>query len=188
MIKKNIVVIAAQKNPEALLKKDLLIKKYGFFDILKSQKNIADFDLIVAIGGDGLILHLLHKYQSSGIPIYGINCGTVGFLMNSFCEEDFLKTLQQAKESKLYPLQMTATDYQNKIHVHNAINEVALLRQSNACPLTEFWLLPPQEAPLTIFLPLGQSFLLVPKFLLLRQLALFVHAILKALFCPLAAK
>jgi NAD+ kinase len=51
--------------------------------------------------------------------------------MNSFCEKNFLKTLQQAKESKLYPLQMTAIDHQNKVHIHNAINEVALLRQSS---------------------------------------------------------
>ncbi len=127
----NIAVIAAKNNFDALNKKTSLIKKYGFSDIATTEQQIADTDLIIAIGGDGLMLHLLHKYQSSNVPIYGINCGTVGFLMNSFHPEDFLNTLAKAQESNLHPLCMKVTDCDGKIHNHNAINEVALLRQSS---------------------------------------------------------
>ena len=128
---KKIAVIAAKNNQKALERKNSLVAKYNFVDITTDHKNISKIDLVVAIGGDGLMLHLLHEYESTRVPVYGVNCGTVGFLMNSFHEETFLESLATAKESKLYPLRMNVTDIDNKIHSHIAINEIALLRQSS---------------------------------------------------------
>lgn len=129
----NIAIIAAKNNSKAIAKKDFLIQKYGFSDITLDHNNIDDIDLVIAVGGDGLILHLLHDYESKQIPIYGINCGTVGFLMNSFNEEedDVLEAIKHAQESALYPLRMQVTDIDGQTHNHIAINEVALLRQSS---------------------------------------------------------
>ncbi|MBP7709898.1 MAG: NAD kinase [Rickettsiales bacterium] len=127
---KRIAVIAAKKNLAAIAKKDALVAKYGFIDLTSDQKNVTEIDLVVAIGGDGLMLHLLHEYAGK-MPIYGVNCGTVGFLMNSPNEENFLETLAKAQESTLYPLRMEVVDANNQTHSHIAINEVALLRQSS---------------------------------------------------------
>ena len=128
---KNICVIAAKNNDLAYQKKDFLIKKFGFQDLTFDHKNIADFDLIIAIGGDGLMLHLLHEFKDFSIPIYGINCGTVGFLMNSFDENNLIESINKSEISALNPLKMIATDVNNIKHSHIAINEVALLRQIN---------------------------------------------------------
>ncbi len=128
---KNIAVIAAKKNEEAIKIKDALVKEFSFKDITPNHKEIADVDLVIAIGGDGLMLHLLHEYENKSVTLYGINCGTVGFLMNSFNKENFLKALEAAEESILYPLRMVVVTADGEKHSHLAINEVALLRQSS---------------------------------------------------------
>jgi len=128
---KNIAVVAAKNNHEALMRKDALVKQYGFKDITLNHRKLDDADLVIAVGGDGLMLHLLHEYQTNPIPIYGINCGTVGFLMNSFHQQDLLDTIAKAKESTLHPLRADIIDKDNKKHSHIAINEIALLRQSS---------------------------------------------------------
>jgi NAD+ kinase len=128
---KNIAVIAAKNNSEALRRKNFLTEKYGFKDITFNHRQIEGIDLVIAIGGDGLMLHLLHEYEASRLAIYGINCGTVGFLMNSFCQDNFLDVIEKSQESKLYPLRMNVEDAAGKKHSHIAINEIALLRQSS---------------------------------------------------------
>jgi NAD+ kinase len=128
---KNIAVIAANNNAKANELKTSLTKKYNFIDITTNHKQIENIDLVIAIGGDGLMLHLLHEYEVKHVPVYGINCGTVGFLMNNFSEEDFLEVLSRAKESTLYPLRANIIDSKNTHHSHIAINEIALLRQSS---------------------------------------------------------
>ena len=128
---KNIAVIASKNNQAALAKKDSLIKKYNFADLTFDHKKTAGIDLIIAIGGDGFMLHLLHEFELNPLPIYGINCGTVGFLMNSNKDEDFLETLEKATPSTLYPLRMEVIDASGEKHTHIAINEVSLLRQSS---------------------------------------------------------
>ena len=65
-------------------------------------------DLIIVIGGDGSLLHALHNYMGLNIPFYGINSGSVGFLMNNFHIENFFTNIQQAKSTNLYPLKMKA--------------------------------------------------------------------------------
>ena len=113
-MQKNIAIIAAKNNPEALAKKDALVKKFGFKDLTFDHKKSDGIDLLIAVGGDGLMLHLLHEFEKNPLPIYGINCGTVGFLMNSFHEENFLDNLTKAQVSTLHPLRMEVIDTTGK--------------------------------------------------------------------------
>lgn len=126
-----IAVIAAKNNRDAEERKNFLVQKFNFKDLSVNHKNIAGIEKVIAIGGDGLMLHLLHEFENNPLPVYGINCGTVGFLMNSFCEEDFLANLEKAQMATLHPLRMKVTDIASKQHLYLAINEVALLRQTN---------------------------------------------------------
>src|SRR5271167_4557264 len=89
-----------------------------------------DADVVVALGGDGLMLQTLHEHMHSGKPIYGMNRGTVGFLMNEFSAHDLHARLAAARESLIHPLLMRATDIHGEVHLHHAINEVALFRQT----------------------------------------------------------
>jgi NAD+ kinase len=91
----------------------------------------ADADVVVALGGDGLMLHTLHQNMRTGTPIYGMHRGTVGFLMNEFNVHDLHGRLAAAQESMIHPLLMRATDIHGVVHVYHAINEVALFRQTN---------------------------------------------------------
>ena len=85
-------------------------------------------DLIVALGGDGFMLQTLHGAQESGLPVYGMNCGTIGFLMNEFSESDLLQRLDAAEETVINPLKMHAVATDGSEHTALAINEVSLLR------------------------------------------------------------
>ena len=87
-------------------------------------------DVIVAIGGDGLMLETLHRYMRAGKPIYGMHRGTVGFLMNEFSTHDLHTRLAAARESLINPLLMRATEIHDQVHLHHAINEVYLFRQT----------------------------------------------------------
>src|SRR5436305_13356151 len=84
----------------------------------------ADADVIVALGGDGLMLQTLHLHMRSGKPIYGMHRGTVGFLMNEFSTRDLHDRLAAARDNHINPLLMRATDVNGKVHIHHAINEV----------------------------------------------------------------
>jgi len=90
----------------------------------------AEADVVVALGGDGLMLQTLHQHMRTGKPIYGMHRGTVGFLMNEFSTHDLRGRLAAARESVIYPLLMRATDIHGTVHIHHAINEVALFRQT----------------------------------------------------------
>jgi NAD+ kinase len=87
-------------------------------------------DVIVALGGDGFMLSTLHRFMGSGIPVYGMNQGTVGFLMNDFNEEQLEERIAGAEISTIRPLNMEASDAFGQTHRAKAINEVSLLRQS----------------------------------------------------------
>ncbi|UVO32274.1 NAD kinase [Bradyrhizobium arachidis] len=88
-------------------------------------------DVVVALGGDGLMLQTLHQNMRTGKPIYGMHRGTVGFLMNEYSTHDLRARLEAAHESVIHPLLMRATDVHGVVHLHHAINEVALFRQTN---------------------------------------------------------
>lgn len=117
------IAFVASHSSEALAGLKRLEKRYG-----KAKPREAD--VIVALGGDGFMLSTQHRFMNSNIPVYGMNKGTVGFLMNEYCEENLIERLEQAQENKIQPLVMIATDTNGKTHRHKAINEVSLLRQS----------------------------------------------------------
>ena len=119
---KHIAFVASQ-TPEAREAYAKLEKRYGNADPTKA-------DVIVALGGDGLMLQTLHKFMNSGKPIYGMHRGTVGFLMNEFVEEHLVERLAAAHITVIHPLVMQARDAQGRTHEHRAINEVSLFRQS----------------------------------------------------------
>ncbi|GAA6158586.1 MULTISPECIES: NAD kinase [Ruegeria] len=101
--------------------RDTLVRRYG---------NAAprDADVVVALGGDGFMLHTLHNMQHLDTPVYGMNRGTIGFLMNEFHETDLMERLDVAIEEVINPLAMRAMDQSGKMHEALAINEVSLLR------------------------------------------------------------
>ncbi len=88
-------------------------------------------DVIVALGGDGLMLQTLHRMMETPKPIYGMNFGTVGFLMNEYSERDLPDRLAAARPSILHPLAMEAIDVKGHKTFARAINEVSLLRQTS---------------------------------------------------------
>lgn len=88
-------------------------------------------DIIVALGGDGFMLEMLHKNITIGKPVFGMNCGTVGFLMNTYKEQSLLKRLQGAVTVELHPLEMTAITMDDVKVKASAINEVSLLRETH---------------------------------------------------------
>jgi NAD+ kinase len=86
-------------------------------------------DCVVALGGDGHMLQTMHTLVSSGTPVYGMNRGTVGFLMNDYSETNLRQRLAAAELTTIHPLKMTAVDSNGKRHSGIAFNEVSLLRQ-----------------------------------------------------------
>ena len=96
-------------------------------------------EVIVALGGDGFMLQTLHATQHLNVPVYGMNRGTVGFLMNEFSTEGLIARLAAAEEAVINPLRMRATCADGQTQTALAINEVSLLRQG------------PQAAKLQIF-------------------------------------
>lgn len=87
-------------------------------------------EVIVALGGDGLMLETLHRFMDRDVPIYGMNCGTVGFLMNEFRVEGLDQRLAEAVPATIYPLLMRAFTVDGTEHRALAINEVSLLRET----------------------------------------------------------
>src|SRR5690349_15771521 len=119
---KTIAFVAGQ-TPEARDACTRLEKHYGNAEPAKA-------DVIVALGGDGLMLQTLHKFMKSGKPIYGMHRGTVGFLMNDYADDALHERLAAAHPTVIHPLLMCARDGQGRNHEHHAINEVSLFRQS----------------------------------------------------------
>jgi NAD+ kinase len=88
-------------------------------------------DVVVALGGDGLMLQTLHDFMKSGTPIYGMHRGTVGFLMNDFRADALRERLAAAQVTVIHPLLMSARDAAGRDFEHYAMNEVSLFRQSH---------------------------------------------------------
>ena len=88
----------------------------------------AEAEVFVALGGDGFMLQVLQRTREFDKPVYGMNRGTVGFLMNEYADEGLVERLDRAEEEIINPLAMTAVDIAGNTHRSLAINEVALLR------------------------------------------------------------
>jgi NAD+ kinase len=117
------IAFVASDMPAARRARKLLARRYG-----DAPPETAD--VIVALGGDGLMLATLQRFMHSGKPIYGMNRGTVGFLMNEYRENGLAERLAAAQESVIHPLLMRARDVAGRVHRHRAINEVSLFRQT----------------------------------------------------------
>lgn len=87
-------------------------------------------DVIVALGGDGFMLQTQHKFMNSGRKIFGMNKGTIGFLMNEYRVDGLIERIEKSVENVIHPLEMVATDHEGIQHRAKALNEVSLLRQS----------------------------------------------------------
>ena len=117
------VAFVASRAPAAQKGLARLSKRYGGVSPRRA-------DVIVALGGDGFVLETLHRYKITETPVYGMNRGTVGFLMNEYRESGLLKRLIVAERVILYPLHMKATQSSGRVREAHAINEVSLLRQT----------------------------------------------------------
>ena len=111
----------ASTSPTALAAYTALAARYG-------DEPVKSAEAIVALGGDGFMLQTLHETQSLNLPVYGMNCGTIGFLMNAYNEEALEARLRAAEETVINPLAMTAVAANGRQHHALAINEVSLLR------------------------------------------------------------
>lgn len=87
-------------------------------------------DVVVALGGDGLMLQTLHRVMLTDVPVYGMNFGSVGFLMNTFSEDDLEQRLKVVQRTHIFPLSMKVIDVTGQTHAALALNEVSLFRSS----------------------------------------------------------
>jgi len=117
------IAFVSSRSPDAEEALALLTAKYDSIDP-------AEADVIVALGGDGFMLEAIHRNMAHGVPIYGMNRGTVGFLLNEFSEKDLMARLENAHEEKLRPLHMRVTTDSGIQQDAWGFNEVSLLRQS----------------------------------------------------------
>jgi NAD+ kinase len=117
------IAFVASDVPEAREAFERLTELYGNVPAGKA-------DAIVALGGDGLMLQTLHAHMHDGIPVYGMNRGSVGFLTNDYSDEDLKGRLARAEVSVIHPLAMRAEDRAGKVHTGLAINEVHLFRET----------------------------------------------------------
>ncbi len=92
---------------------------------------VADADIIVALGGDGFMLHTMRQSHETDQRIFGMNHGSIGFMMNDFAEDGLLERLQSAEETQIHPLKLTAYQKDGKISKAIAFNEVSLLRETH---------------------------------------------------------
>ena len=111
-------------NPEAKEAEKKLIEKYG-------QNTAENSDYIIPIGGDGLLLKSLHNLNNLNKPFFGINFGSIGFLMNNIIDKDLNEKVSSSKKSYFKPLKMKAISVDNKIFEAYAYNEVSLMRQTH---------------------------------------------------------
>ncbi len=111
----------ASQSATAQTARDQLAARYG-------EVPLDQAEVLVALGGDGFMLETLHAMQARGLPVYGMNRGTVGFLLNDFVLDGLPARVADAQETILNPLRMLAITVDGVEHEALAINEVSLLR------------------------------------------------------------
>lgn len=116
------LAFVASERPEAQTACEALKARYGQSD---------HPEVIVALGGDGFLLQCLHRYLHDGTPIFGMNQGTVGFLLNEYRTEDLIARIRASERTLIHPLRMLAVDQAGHPHRALAFNEVSMLRQSH---------------------------------------------------------
>lgn len=114
----------ASGKPRAQKALEELKSKYGHHDA-------KDAEAIVVLGGDGTMLRALHAHEDVDLPIFGMNLGTLGFLLNSYNLKDLPERIKKANSFEIHPLRMEATDKDGNKHSEVAFNEVSLLRETH---------------------------------------------------------
>ena len=114
----------SSNNKEAIKARDKFISRYG-------QHEARDADIIVPIGGDGFLLKNLHNYNNINIPFFGINYGSIGFLMNIETNESLENIIENSQDISLKALRMKATNIKGETFTSIAFNEVSLMRQTH---------------------------------------------------------
>ena len=118
------MAILASEHPGSREAAAELRRRYG-------EVGLDEAEVLVVLGGDGFMLHTLHENVDRDVPVFGMRLGEVGFLMNRYSPDDLQTRIGQAREVVLNPLEMLATSVDGAQHRAVAINEVALLRQTN---------------------------------------------------------
>ncbi len=116
------IAFSASETEIAQAAREALVARYG--DVPPEEASV-----IVALGGDGFMLEILNATMALDVPVYGMNCGTIGFLMNEYSEDGLVERLEAAEEEVINPLAMRAGTVAGEVHEGLAINEVSLLRQ-----------------------------------------------------------
>ncbi|WP_284947975.1 NAD kinase [Acidisoma cladoniae] len=116
------IAIVASSSPTAQQGMARLTARYGNVPLAEAQ-------VVVALGGDGFMLETMHSVLGRPTPVYGMNCGSVGFLMNGFEEEGLVERLAASQGAVLHPLRMHAVTQTGSVEEALALNEVSLLRQ-----------------------------------------------------------
>ncbi|MFN3816780.1 NAD kinase [Brevundimonas sp.] len=117
------IAFVASDRPDALAARDALVTRYD-------SVALKDADVVVALGGDGFMLEMLHARIEQPAPVFGMNRGSVGFLMNEYVEDGLLERLSRAVSTIIHPLEMRAWTSEDQMQSGLAINEVSLLRQT----------------------------------------------------------
>jgi NAD+ kinase len=118
----NQIAFVAAPTPIAIDARSALIARYGECPLPQAA-------VVVALGGDGFMLETIHQVLALNVPVYGMNRGSVGFLMNTYNEDDLAGRLSRAQAAELHPLRMSAVTASGSVEKALAFNEVSLLRQ-----------------------------------------------------------
>lgn len=102
---------------------------YDIFDVENNPDR--DICVVLTLGGDGVMLKALHTFMHRKIPIFGMNRGSIGFLLNEYSTYNLIERLQAARPAIISPLEMKVTDKNGNVISHLAINEVSLIRETN---------------------------------------------------------
>jgi NAD+ kinase len=119
----NAIAFVASNADDAQAARDELTNLY-------EHVGVDEADVIVALGGDGFVLQTLHSSMNTGKLVYGMNRGSVGFLMNKYSSKSLLERISHAVENTIRPLKMQTVDANGDTAIAYAINEVSLFRQS----------------------------------------------------------
>lgn len=118
--------IVADESDFAKSSAQSLMEQYNLVDVENSFKG--KLDALVVVGGDGFMLRTLHRHIEDGLPVYGLNMGTIGFLLNEYSENNLIDRVNEAVDTKIHPLKMVCVCEDESKHEVLAINEVSLLR------------------------------------------------------------
>ena len=122
-MKEKKIAFVGSGSPKAVEALEILTDRYP-------NVPVEEADIVVALGGDGFVLHSLHQSMGKNVPIFGMNRGSVGFLMNEYSEDNLYERITQAETVKFIPLRLQATGINGESYEALAINEVSLLRET----------------------------------------------------------